>query len=103
MPKKAIQKLNVKSLNKKKRLKFKKSIFLSVHCQWSEWWNVGSCSKTCGKGIKNVQRRKLVESSNGGNDCIGKETDQKYCNIRSCPTTISWNGSGCDVQCKASR
>ena len=64
---------------------------------------VGSCSKTCGKGIQNVQRRKLVESSNGGNDCIGKETDQKYCNIRSCPTTISWNGSGCDVQCKASR
>ena len=65
------------------------SIFFTVvHCQWSEWSKVGSCSKTCGKGIQNYRRTKLAFTANG-NDCLGKETGKKYCNTQSCPTISS--------------
>ena len=61
------------------------SIFLTVHCQWSDWFKVGSCSKKCGKGIQNYRRTKIVKATNGGNDCSGKDSGKKYCNTQSCP------------------
>ena len=61
------------------------SIFLTVHCQWSHWIKVGSCSKKCGKGIQNYRRTKMVKAANGGNDCSGKDSGKKYCNTQSCP------------------
>ena len=65
------------------------SIFFTVvHCQWSQWSKVGSCSKTCGKGIQNYRRTKLAFTANG-NDCLGKETGKKYCNTQNCPTISS--------------
>ena len=93
------------------------SFFLTVHCQWSEWSKVGSCSKTCGKGLQFFRRRKIVKAANGGNDCRGKEKGKEYCNTQRCPTNGAGSGfgsgygsgsglgsgSGCDIQCKSSR
>ena len=79
------------------------SIFLTVHCQWSHWWKVGSCSKKCGKGIQNYRRKKIVKSANGGNDCKGKDSGKKYCNTQKCPISIRKDDPGCKVQCKKTR
>ena len=55
-----------------------------IICQWSSWWPIGPCSKSCGGGIQRYTRHKTTKESNGGL-CSG--TNEKYspCNIQGCP------------------
>ena len=59
-------------------------IFVAVDCQWNEW-EIGECSKTCGKGVQIDTREKLEEEQFGGEPCTGEATRQKDCNVGKCP------------------
>ena len=59
-------------------------IFVAVDCQWNEW-EIGECSKTCGKGVQIDTREKLEEEQFGGEPCTGEATRQKNCNVGKCP------------------
>ena len=58
-------------------------IFL-VDCQWSNWAQYSSCSKSCGGGTKTRQRQKTVQESNGGT-CNGSNESTESCNVQKCP------------------
>ncbi|XP_063402108.1 slit homolog 1 protein-like [Mytilus trossulus] len=53
--------------------------------QWGAW-STGTCSVTCGNGIKYRNRRcDSPPSSNNGQDCIGSSTIYAICNSGVCP------------------
>ena len=58
-----------------------------IDCQWSEW-HYGSCSKTCGSGVKVISRTEKVKALNGGKPCIGDGTKTEHCNIQDCPIVV---------------
>jgi len=59
---------------------------------WSEWsgWQNGVCSRTCGEGSMNQQRRR--QCSHGANACVGHadESRQSSCNSHPCPVDGYW-------------
>ena len=59
----------------------------SVNCQWSAWWAIGSCSKSCDGGKQKYTRYKTVSESNGGS-CSGSTEKYNDCNIRGCQGKI---------------
>ena len=51
---------------------------------WSSW-SVGSCSKSCGGGVKNKTRScSNPIPSCGGNGCVGKTLENVDCNTMPC-------------------
>ena len=54
-----------------------------IDCEWGEW-QIGDCSKTCGKGSRTRTRTKIVEEANGGK-CEGGSTMQEPCDEQDCP------------------
>lgn len=67
---------------------------------WSSWTDWGSCSTTCGPGIKQRTR----ECSNpypslGGSDCIGSASDASACNLADCPVDGGWGDWGDWSEC----
>merc|ERR1712038_2210883 len=63
-----------------------------VRPYWSEWsgWQNGVCSRTCGEGSMNQQRRR--QCSHGANACVGHgdESRQSSCNSHPCPVDGYW-------------
>ena len=60
------------------------SIYLLVDGGWSDW-NVGSCSVTCGGGIK--EKFRLCDNptpSCGGKWCSGSNIENEECNESPC-------------------
>ena len=57
----------------------------SVDCQWDEFGEWSSCSKTCGSGEKLRSRSKVNEEENGGVPCIGKPIETEVCSTQQCP------------------
>ncbi|XP_031568759.1 MAM and LDL-receptor class A domain-containing protein 2-like [Actinia tenebrosa] len=52
---------------------------------WGRWSSWGSCSTTCGEGSKT--RTRICDDpvpKNGGKNCVGSNTEQRYCKVRSC-------------------
>lgn len=52
---------------------------------WSDWSPLGSCSKTCGGGVRS--RTRLCNNPSptcGGNDCVGSTKESSGCNIIAC-------------------
>ena len=47
---------------------------------WSSW-NIGECSKSCGRGSQTKERQCI-----GGNQCPGKSSGTLVCNTQSCPS-----------------
>ena len=75
-----------------------------VDCQWSPWTKQGDCSRSCGNGTQVFTRLKLVESKNGGHDCVGGITKHEHCNIQECPVVADcqwseWQYSPCSKTC----
>ena len=68
-------------------MKVNSSYFLflasKIDCEWGEW-QIGDCSKTCGKGSRTRTRTKIVEEANGGK-CEGGSTMQEPCEEQDCP------------------
>ena len=60
-----------------------------VNGSWSDWSSWGSCSLTCGKGIKKRSRTCTnPPPANGGLDCVGPAEQTSECNDRDCPGNI---------------
>lgn len=67
---------------------------------WSEWQNVGTCSKLCGEGT--VQQIRKCLNKELGADCDVSQTQVITCNSQSCPTPIwsEWRNVGtCSKLC----
>ena len=62
-------------------------------CQWGEWSPWNECSRTCGKGTKTRDRKKLVEEKNGGK-CPGRSKEKVNCNDKQCPRNCTWEAWG---------
>ena len=56
---------------------------IAVNCEWGKW-EAGSCSSSCGPGLRTKTRTKNVLESNGG-VCIGKPSVSEHCFLMSCP------------------
>ncbi|XP_012865822.1 PREDICTED: A disintegrin and metalloproteinase with thrombospondin motifs 9 [Dipodomys ordii] len=53
---------------------------------WGGWSHFGSCSRTCGGGIKTAIREcNRPEPKNGGKYCVGRRMKFKSCNTEPCP------------------
>ena len=59
-------------------------IFL-VDCEWDEFGEWTSCSKTCGSGEHSRTRTVKTIQKNGGDSCPGEATEIQSCNTDSCP------------------
>ena len=62
------------------------NIISAIHCEWDAWI-VGECSKTCGTGIRNNTRSKLVVEEHGGT-CTGHPLEVEECNTQECPGSL---------------
>ncbi|KAB0390408.1 hypothetical protein E2I00_014850 [Balaenoptera physalus] len=53
---------------------------------WGSWSHFGTCSRTCGGGIKTAVREcNRPEPKNGGKYCVGRRMKFKSCNTEPCP------------------
>ena len=55
---------------------------ISVDCIWEDWVE-GECSTTCGPGVQNNTRIKLIEEAFGGT-CIGEYNNVTDCELEPC-------------------
>ena len=58
-------------------------IFL-VNCQWYAWNEWTSCSYSCGTGARQRSRQVKTRAKNGGEPCLGSDTQIERCVIKSC-------------------
>ena len=62
------------------------TIYLSaVDCEWNEFGEWTSCSKSCGGGEKTRIRTIKTTEQHGGSSCLGELTETQLCNVDSCP------------------
>ena len=52
-------------------------------CVWGEWEEWTACTKTCGGGTRN-RERKVAEPAINGGKCEGSTIDNEECNIGCC-------------------
>lgn len=62
-----------------------------VDCTWNTWGGWGTCSKTCGGGIKLRERAYLAQASNGGGSCPGSPAEILACNVQDCAQDCLWS------------
>ncbi|KAM7063007.1 A disintegrin and metalloproteinase with thrombospondin motifs 9 isoform 4-T4 [Molossus nigricans] len=56
-----------------------------THGSWGSWTHFGTCSRTCGGGIRIAVREcNQPEPKNGGRYCTGRRMKFKSCNIQPC-------------------
>jgi len=59
-----------------------------VHGNWTDWI-FGTCSKSCGGGIKNGFRTcSNPEPKHGGRNCTGPTSNSTECNTNPCPSML---------------
>ena len=58
-----------------------------VDCKWNDW-TIGTCSKTCGGGIRTNTRTEKVAAAYGGIKCNGFASIEENCNSQGCPGDI---------------
>ena len=58
--------------------------FIKVDCEW-DVWQVGTCDKLCGSGLRTNTRIKKTEAKNGGEECSGSSNITEACNVHECP------------------
>ena len=64
----------------------------------------GPCSQSCGHGNQGYKRTKLVESKNGGHECVGSFQKSESCFIQDCPVAVDcrwseWHYGLCSRSC----
>jgi len=60
-----------------------------VDCKWLSWNEWGSCSHSCGGGVRK-QTRDTQWARFGGADCYGNESSTEVCNDQECPVDCEW-------------
>jgi len=75
-----------------------------VACEWTDWQEWRSCTRTCGHGGTQLRMRLVATpSQHGGIECQGNSTDTQECtDVPSCPEPCSWNDWSDWIQCSAS-
>ena len=68
-------------------------------CTWAEWGVWGSCSRSCGGGIKQRIRTTSQEALHGGAVCSGEPTGIAGCNAEPCPADPAGNNCHSDISC----
>eukprot|EP00929_Paragymnodinium_shiwhaense_P090933 TRINITY_DN51007_c0_g1_i1.p1 TRINITY_DN51007_c0_g1~~TRINITY_DN51007_c0_g1_i1.p1 ORF type:complete len:1844 (+),score=265.33 TRINITY_DN51007_c0_g1_i1:145-5676(+) len=63
-----------------------------VDCLRDAWTDWGSCSVTCGGGLKWRYRNTLVAPAYGGRPCTNPRTSSHACNENPCPEHCVWTG-----------
>ncbi|XP_060071250.1 uncharacterized protein LOC132551155 [Ylistrum balloti] len=76
----------------------------AVHGAWASWGSYGSCSRTCGGGVKKRYRTCTNPApAHGGNDCPNSNEGSASCNTGACPIDGAWSAWGsygsCSVTC----
>ena len=56
----------------------------AVDCEWDEWQDIGTCSKTCGGGLVTRIRTIKTQAQNGGKTCEGLQLETIPCNTDAC-------------------
>ena len=73
-----------------------------IDCKLSDWKNVGECSESCGGGIQQQERTKLISPQYGGKECDVLYRDIE-CNTQECPIDCKlgeWKNVGnCSKTC----
>ena len=65
-------------------------MYCVVDCVWAAW-SESTCTATCGSSIvKTKTRKKTIEASNGGSECLGKTSSTIACNVPECPGEYSY-------------
>ncbi|KAJ8046309.1 Hemicentin-1 [Holothuria leucospilota] len=75
-----------------------------VHGGWSEWGDWSQCSVSCLEGIQTRRRRcNNPAPDNGGDDCVGPNSEQAICDEGPCPIDGEWgpwrNAGECSATC----
>ena len=63
-------------------------IIISVPCEWDDWGEWGTCSKTCGGGLETRTRKIKQREAFGGAPCTGNDTESRPCAMNECPGMI---------------
>ena len=73
-----------------------------VDGKWGKWYNISSCSRSCGAG-EMKQKRDCIDPKHGGAECKGNDEQVIPCNIKPCPIDGKWGGweavGSCSVTC----
>lgn len=75
-----------------------------IHGKWSAWSEWSDCSSSCSRGNRSRTRTCTNPSpSNGGETCIGNDTETTWCRVIPCPTHGGWsdwtNWTRCTKSC----
>merc|ERR1712018_309187 len=62
---------------------------IPVDCEWGDWIR-GTCSQTCGGGIREDLRFLKTRAAFGGDECEGSPIRQETCNMQNCPVDCEW-------------
>ena len=75
-----------------------RSFYLTiVDCEWTDWDEWTSCSKSCGGGKRSTTRAIKIPASNGGKECSGFSELEVVCNTNMCKGSVL----GCDILFKS--
>ena len=58
-----------------------------VNCEFGEWGNWTTCSKSCDGGDQTRQRSIATAAAFGGTECSGDLKETQSCNTQNCPST----------------
>lgn len=71
-------------------------------CVWNNWSDWSDCTKSCGTGQQNRQR-KFRPATGNGRDCSGDSFQNRWCNVHPCPVDCNWSNwgkwSNCSSDC----
>ncbi|MGH0173029.1 UNVERIFIED_CONTAM: hypothetical protein FKN15_020671 [Acipenser sinensis] len=66
-------------------------VTVQVHGGFSEWLEWAPCSVTCGQGVqKRLRQCNNPLPANGGQHCLGADTETRSCQSKPCPVAGNW-------------
>jgi len=63
----------------------------AVNCEYDDWGNFTTCSKTCDGGTQFRTRGIKLAAAFGGTECSGDTKEEQSCNTQNCPIDCEWD------------